>query len=137
MSTNWNTQEAYESFEDEIFEGEMRKLDELIGQLEFWSDIKTINHKMEQERLEEYVEMDENLYSLKNKLLSFINEQVEVERDRSEEYQILINNKFERYKETEETIHNWIKAISSLSSIIMKSQVLISHKERLESIVEA
>ena len=55
MSTNWNTQEIYESFEDEIFEGDIRKLDELIGQLEVWSDIKTINHKMELARLEEYV----------------------------------------------------------------------------------
>lgn len=133
MNTNWNTQEMYESFEDEIFEGDIRKLDELIGQLEVWSDIKTINHKMELARLEEYVELDQNLYDLKTKLLKFIagNE----EQKCAATYKQMIAEKFVKYQETEDVIHQWIKDIKELEIIIMKSALLQQHKERLDEII--
>lgn len=133
MSTNWNTQEIYESFEDEIFEGDIRKLDELIGQLEVWSDIKTINHKMELARLEEYVELDQNLYDLKNKLVEFI--ESNEEQECAAAYKQMIEEKFVKYQETEDVIHNWIKDIKELEIIIMKSSLLQQHKERLDEII--
>ena len=51
-----------EAFYEDI-EGDYRKLEELIMQLEVWSDTYTINHKKEEERLEEYMELSENLYN--------------------------------------------------------------------------
>ena len=38
----------------EAFEGNVRKLDELVSQLELWSDECTINHKKEEVRLPQY-----------------------------------------------------------------------------------
>ncbi|MEG0501179.1 MAG: hypothetical protein RR525_02975, partial [Cellulosilyticaceae bacterium] len=63
MNQNWNEEEDYE-----LFKGDLRKLDELIAQLELWRDEKTINHKKEKIRLEEYVELSKNLYELKEDL---------------------------------------------------------------------
>lgn len=137
MKAEWNTREYYDSFKDELFEGDIRKVDELIAQLELWSDTKTINHKMEQVRLEEYVELSKNLYELQEKLMGFIalSEQEDENKELAHSYKELVEEKFNSYIETENIIHNWIHDIKELDTIIAKSQLLWAHKDMLNEIV--
>lgn len=138
MKQEWNTNEFYESFQDELFEGDLRKLGELINQLELWSDEKTINHKKEQQRLEEYMELDYNLYELRNKLINFIkmHEAQDESKEEAKSYETSVEEKFSRYLETEEVIHNWIKEIKTLYEIIAKSSILGQYREKIIEIVE-
>lgn len=127
MSDNLSLEEFYE-----VLEGDIRKLDELIAQLELWSDINTINHKKEETRLEEYMALSENLYEQEKLIRAALVESLN--EDEVGQYEERLHTKMEKYKETEEVIHNWVREIKDLQAMIMKSQVLYSYKEELEAI---
>lgn len=134
MNQNWNEEEDYE-----LFKGDMRRLDELIAQLELWKDEKTINHKKEQVRLEEYVELSKNLYELQDELNANVAFHIEQEETAqlAKEHKMSIDAKLDAFKETEEAIHAWIKDIKELDVLIMKSSVLPEYKDNLYEIVQA
>lgn len=127
MSDNLSLEEFYE-----VLDSDMRKLDELIAQLELWSDINTINHKKEQIRLEEYLALSENLYEQEKAIKLALEEGLN--QDEAGQYEEKLHTKMETYKETERIIHNWIREIKELQPMIMKSQVLYGYKEELEAI---
>lgn len=122
----------------ECFEGDLRKLDELVAQLELWSDTHTRNHKKEQTRLEEYVELSKNLYDLQEELYVNLENHTSLglTKEVSMEYKNRIEEKFKGYKKTEAIIHNWIKQIEDMTLFIMRSRTLFEHKEYLEKIVQ-
>lgn len=133
MKDNDSTQALYEDFE-----GEMRKLEELIGQLELWSDEYTINHKREEVRLPEYVELHFNLEALKEQLFTFINQQI-VKEGRTEwsiKAETDIKARLASYKETEAHIHQWIREIKDIYILIAKLPQLEKHKAYLEEILK-
>lgn len=127
MNENTNLETFYEEIE-----GDYRKLDELIAQLELWSDTYTINHKKEEERLEEYLGLSENLYEQEN----LIREAVEanVEGEACKKFLERLDARMLHYKETENIIHHWVRAIKDVQVMMMRSQSLYSYKETLEAI---
>ena len=123
----------------ENFEGELRRFDELISQLELWCDECTINHKKEEVRLPQYLEINDNLQELVTKLGAFIAKQRKSENAyeaRLNTYEMHIQNQLENYKLVEQHIHKWIKEIKNIHVLIMKSSVLQEHKNDLEMILE-
>ena len=126
-----NQEEQYE-----LFEGDIRKLDELISQLELWSDEYTINHKKEEVRLPEYIGLNENLEALKAQLQEFITERRCAGDEKIEAYAESISAKLEAYKPTEAVIHNWIREIKNIYVLIMKSSILQKHKAYLDEILQ-
>lgn len=134
MRDNDMIQEQYENFE-----GNIRKLDELIGQLELWSDEYTINHKKEELRLPEYIELHYNLEALKEELFTFLNEQIACEgkTERLLEAESAIYNRLTDYKVTEAHIHEWIREIKDIYILIAKSPLLEKHRAYLEEILKA
>lgn len=126
-----NENNNLETFYEEI-EGDYRKLDELIAQLELWSDTYTINHKKEEERLEEYLGLSENLYEQEK----LIREAVEsnVEGEEREKFIERLESRMLHYKETEVIIHNWVRDIQDVQVMIMRSQILYGYKEIIEAI---
>lgn len=138
MSLNWSLKELYHSFEDEAFQSDMRKVDELIGQLNVWGDINTVNHKLEQERLEEYIAFCKQLYELQEKVYSFAGLTVTVEsgNETATKYEAIIEQKFSSLAETDTKITKWISEIKELDQIIMKSELLQEHRFFLKDIVQ-
>ena len=121
----------------EAFEGNVRKLEELISQLELWSDEYTINHKKEEIRLPEYIELHLNLEALKKELESQLDqlEQEEQLRKSIEQARVHIKERLTAYKETEENIHDWIKAIKNPYMLMHSSKILKENQEYLEAIL--
>lgn len=126
-----NLEEQYE-----LFEGDIRKLDELISQLELWSDEYTINHKKEEVRLPEYIELHQNLEELKGELEAFITERRNAQDEKVEAYAEAIQNKLNAYKVTEEVIHNWVREIQNIYVIVMKSNTLQKNKAYIDEILQ-
>ena len=129
-----------EALEDalEAFQGDVRKLDELISQLELWSDECTINHKKEEIRLPQYIELHLNLEELKEQLDEEINAlgrkseiQAQVEAAKAH-----IQQQLASYKETEQVIHNWVREIKNIYVLINSSRVLEQNKDYLNAIIE-
>ena len=123
-----------EAFYEDI-EGDYRKLEELIMQLEVWSDTYTINHKKEEERLEEYMELSENLYNQE----ALIREKVEahVEGEECTSYLSRLEERMLHYKETEAIIHNWVIDIHELHIMMMRSPILKGYRDEIEAIKNA
>ena len=123
-----------EAFYEDI-EGDYRKLEELIMQLEVWSDTYTINHKKEEERLEEYMELSENLYNQE----ALIREKVEahVEGEECTSYLSRLEERMLHYKETEAIIHNWVRDIHELHITMMRSPILKGYRDEIEAIKNA
>ena len=123
-----------EAFYEDI-EGDYRKLEELIMQLEVWSDTYTINHKKEEERLEEYMELSENLYNQE----ALIREKVEahVEGEECTSYLSRLEERMLHYKETEAIIHNWVRDIHELHIMMMRSPILKGYRDEIEAIKNA
>ena len=123
-----------EAFYEDI-EGDYRKLEELIMQLEVWSDTYTINHKKEEERLEEYIELSENLYNQE----ALIHEKVEahVEGEERISYLSRLEERMLHYKETEAIIHNWVRDIRELHIMMMRSPILKGYRDEIEAIKNA
>lgn len=120
----------------EDFEGSVRKLDELVSQLELWSDECTINHKKEAVRLEQYIELNLNLEELKEALFSeteALSKEAELE-EKITELKAHINVQLEKYKETEEVIHDWIRAIKNIYVLIRSSRMLEKNEDFIMSI---
>lgn len=129
MNENTNLEAFYEDIE-----GDYRKLEELIMQLEVWSDTYTINHKKE-ERLEEYMELSENLYNQE----ALIRENVEahVEGEERISYLSRLEERMLHYKETEAIIHNWVRDIRELHIMMMRSPILKGYRDEIEAIKNA
>lgn len=123
-----------EAFYEDI-EGDYRKLEELIMQLEVWSDTYTINHKKEEERLEEYMELSENLYNQE----ALIREKVDahVEGEECTSYLSRLEERMLHYKETEAIIHNWVRDIHELHIMMMRSPILKGYRDEIEAIKNA
>ena len=123
-----------EAFYEDI-EGDYRKLEELIMQLEVWSDTYTMNHKKEEERLEEYMELSENLYNQE----ALIREKVEahVEGEECTSYLSRLEERMLHYKETEAIIHNWVRDIHELHIMMMRSPILKGYRDEIEAIKNA
>lgn len=130
MNENTNLEAFYEDIE-----GDYRKLEELIMQLEVWSDTYTINHKKEEERLEEYMELSENLYNQE----TLIRENVEahVEGEERISYLSRLEERMLHYKETEAIIHNWVRDIRELHIMMMRSPILKGYRDEIEAIKNA
>lgn len=125
--------------EYEEFEGDVRKLEELIGQLELWSDEYTINHKREEVRLPEYVELHLNLEALKEQLFAFINQQIakEGKTEWSIKAETDIKYRLASYRQTEAHIHKWIRDIKDIYILIAKSPLLEKNRAYIEEILKA
>lgn len=125
--------------EYEEFEGDVRKLEELIGQLELWSDEYTINHKREEVRLPEYVELHLNLEALKEQLFAFINQQIakEGKTEWSIKAETDIKYRLASYRQTEAHIHKWIRDIKDIYILIAKSPLLEKNRDYIEEILKA
>ena len=119
----------------EEIEGDCRKLEELIMQLEVWSDTYTLNHKKEQERLEEYMQLSENLYNQEQ----LIHEKIEeyAKEEAYTKYLSCLEEKMSQYKETEAVIHQWVREIRDLPIIISRSPLLNDYREEIEAIKKA
>ena len=134
MNLNETVQMAYEEFETNV-----RKLDQLISQLELWSDEYTINHKKEEVRVPEYIELHLNLEAFKGELEEQINElsKEEALKEAIENAQAHIEERLQAYEETEAIIHDWIREIKNPYMLINNISVVQKNKEFIESIINA
>lgn len=121
----------------EEFETNVRKLDQLISQLELWSDEYTINHKKEEVRLPEYIELHLNLESFKEALESEMNllSQEAQLTEAVAKAKAHIEERLKSYEETEEVIHDWIREMKNPYALIHNSSVLEKNKEYILSII--
>ena len=134
MELNETVQVTFEDFELNV-----RKLEELISQLELWSDEYTINHKKEEVRLPEYIELHLNLEAFKAELEEQMQlfSQEEGLKEAVAQAKVRIEERLKAYEETETVIHDWIREIKNPYMLINNVSVVQRNKDFIESIINA
>ncbi|MGL4345318.1 MAG: hypothetical protein ACRCTE_08980 [Cellulosilyticaceae bacterium] len=129
MDQNWEL----EVF-NEDYQGQVRRLEELIGQLEVWCDTYTINHKKEEARLDDYVVLSKNFYEqveeIKESIALFKMQENDMQWVADQES--MLESKLATFKPTESQINEWVRDIKTLDTMLRNSTILNKHREHIE-----
>lgn len=137
-SLDWSLNELYDSFEGEAYQKDLKALDALIDELVDLADTITKNHENEKEKLEQYVNLSEQMSLMFEKLGVYAELTVSVNsKDESaNKYADVIDQKQSKLAAPETKLSKWISEIKDLDSIINASQRLKEFEFFLKEIVE-
>lgn len=138
MSLDWSLKELYDSFEDERFKGDLKKLDKQIAYFKSWSIEATVDHENEEQKLEEYINLNKEMSTLVTKLGCFAGLTVSVESKNAiaTKYESLIDQKMSALAEPDARISKWISEIENIKEIIANSDLLKEHTFYIHEILE-
>ena len=137
-SLDWSLNELYDSFEGEAYQGDLKKLDGLIEKLTKLADEITKDHNNEKEKLEEYINLTEQMSLMFEKLGVYAELIVSVNSkdELANKYADIVDQKQNNLAEPETKISKWISEIKNLEDIISSSSRLKEFEFFLKEIVE-
>lgn len=137
-SLDWSLNELYDSFEGEAYQGDLKKLDGLIEKLTKLADEITKDHNNEKEKLEEYINLTEQMSLMFEKLGVYAELIVSVNSkdELANKYADIVEQKQSNLAEPETKISKWISEIKNLEDIINGSSRLKEFEFFLKEIVE-
>ena len=137
-SLDWSLNELYDSFEGEAYQGDLKKLDGLIEKLTKLADEITKDHNNEKEKLEEYINLTEQMSLMFEKLGVYAELIVSVNSkdELANKYADIVDQKQNNLAEPETKISKWISEIKNLEDIINGSSRLKEFEFFLKEIVE-
>lgn len=135
---DWSLNELYNSFEGEAYQGDLKKLDGLIEKLTKLADEITKDHNNEKEKLEEYINLTEQMSLMFEKLGVYAELIVSVNSkdELANKYADIVDQKQNNLAEPETKISKWISEIKNLEDIINGSSRLKEFEFFLKEIVE-
>ena len=138
MDLNWSLKEIYPSFESEEFKNDIKKLDEIIIDINNFAKILEDHKKSEVENLEKYINYLSKFTELRNRLSMFTNLSLSVNTKDALglKYSDVIENKLTKIVESSTKIERYISSIKDIDSVIKQSDVLKKHEFILKEIVE-
>ena len=138
MDLNWSLKEIYPSFESEEFKNDIKKLDEIIIDINNFAKILEDHKKSEVENLEKYINYLSKFTELRNRLSMFTNLSLSVNTKDALglKYSDVIENKLTKIVESSTKIERYISSIKDIDSVIKQSDVLKKHEFILMDIVE-
>jgi pepF/M3 family oligoendopeptidase len=130
MDLNWSLKEIYSSFNSDEFNNDLKKLDELIENINLWAAEVAINKERLIEKLEEYVNKFGMLKNLSSKLSGFINLSISVNTQDKEalKYSDILEKKLTNLVGSSVKLERYISTIDNIDTIINQSQVLKEHE---------
>lgn len=137
-SLDWSLNELYDSFEGEAYQGDLKKLDGLIGELSNLADEITKDHNSEKEKLERYIDLTEKMSLMFEKLGVYAELIVSVNSkdELANKYADVVDQKKNDLAEPETKISKWISEIKNLEAVIESSAHLKEFEFFLKEIVE-
>ena len=138
MDFNWSLKELYDSFEDKAFKEDLNKLDEIINRIKVWANEATSNHENEKQKLEEYIQLGQELYSLQERLGSFaaLTLSVDSTNELATKYDGIIDQKSSTLAGPDAKISAWISEIKAIDEVVNSSELLKEHAFYIQEIIE-
>ena len=135
---DWNLKPLYTSFDSPEYQGDLKKLDELIAQLGTLADEIVQDHNNEKEKLERYINLTETISLKFNRLGVYAELIVSVNSTHEEanKYADIVDQKQSDLAEPTTKVSKWISEIKNLEEVINSSERLKEFKFYLEEIVE-
>lgn len=138
MELNWSLNEIYPSFESKEFQDDLKKLDDLINEINIFSQELKKEKQYEAINLEKYINYFSKFTELKNRLSMYINLSLSVNTKDSLglKYSDVIENKLTKIVESSTKLQRYISCIEDIDSVIDQSDLLKEHEFILKEIVE-
>ena len=120
MDLNWSLKEIYPSFESEEFKNDIKKLDEIIIDINNFAKILEDHKKSEVENLEKYINYLSKFTELRNRLSMFTNLSLSVNTKDvlGLKYSDVIENKLTKIVESSTKIERYISSIKDIDFVI-------------------
>ena len=130
MEDRWSLDELYTSFDSSEFIADMLKLDEYINSFKSWAleSLKGSNEAVR--RIEEYIKLKGEYYSLYIRLGDFaeLTLSVEAKNERAASISEELDNKSTELTEVEVNFEKWLGSLDNLEKLLEKSTVLKDHE---------
>ncbi|HLS52597.1 MAG TPA: M3 family oligoendopeptidase [Tissierellaceae bacterium] len=132
----WSLDSLYPSFDSEEYKRDLRKLDQLIKEIQVWADENLSSLNGAGEKIESYINYSQTLSSLFTRLMSFANLKITVDARDEEAIQYLdrLRIKSTEITKPEVQFQNFIKEIDNLDGLISSSDLLKEHSFYLRQI---
>lgn len=132
----WSLDSLYPSFDSEEYKRDLRKLDQLIKEIQVWADENLSSLDRAGEKIESYINYSQTLSSLFTRLMSFANLKITVDARDEEAIQYLdrLRIKSTEITKPEVQFQNFIKEIDNLDGLISSSELLREHSFYLRQI---
>lgn len=138
MELNWSLKEIYSSFESKEFQCDLKKLDEIIEEINVFSQNIEQGRQYEVKNLEKYIDYLSKFTHLKYRLSMYTNLCLSVNTKDSQglKYSDIIENKLTKIVESSTKLKRYISSIEDIDSVIKQSDLLKEHEFILKEIVE-
>lgn len=138
MELNWSLKEIYTSFDSDEFKIDLKKLTEVIDNINTWTiEIVRDTENIEQ-KLEEYINKFTTVTDLASKLSIFVNLSLSVNTQDKEalKYSDILEKKLTNLIESSAKLGKFISSIEDIDYIINGSKLLKEHEFIIKNIVE-
>lgn len=138
MSSRWNLDRLYTSFDSKEFKEDMDKCRQYIAELNSWVDEKVANYSDPKRKLEDYIGFNTKILEISTKLLAYSQLTLSVDTKNVKAMVSLesVEAGLSELAEPHAKFEKWISGVQDLDSIIKSSNLLMEHKFYLENIVE-
>ncbi|MGG7177762.1 M3 family oligoendopeptidase [Clostridium paraputrificum] len=138
MELNWSLKELYSSFDSDEFKSDIKRLNDMIADINIWATEVVKNNEDLTTKLEEYIKRYSKYTDIIHKLYTFAELSISVNtKDTTAlKYSDILDKKSSELVESSTKIERWISNIPELDSVINGSKLLKDHEFILKEIVE-
>ena len=126
----WKLNNLYESFEDNNFEKDMNKMDQMIKKINNWVKEELENVEKPVKIVEKYINLNLEYQKLVSKLFSFcsLSLSVEVNNSKAQNFMEKLRKKQVNLKKSRVKFKKWLNELDNFDDIISKSKILKKHE---------
>jgi pepF/M3 family oligoendopeptidase len=136
MNTKWSLDELYTSFDSAEFKADMEKFDHYISSFKSWA-IENLKDSSEASRkIEEYLKLKSEFYSLYIRLGDFaeLTLSVEAKNEKAANVSEELDNKSTELTEVEVNFQKWLGCLEKFDELIKQSEVLKEYEFYLKEL---
>jgi pepF/M3 family oligoendopeptidase len=136
MNSRWSLDELYTSFDSREFTADMKKFDDYINTFKSWALVNLKDKNEAAGKLEEYIKLKSDFYSLYVRLSDFaeLTLSVEAKNERAAAVSEELDNKSTELTEVEVNFQKWLGSLDDIDELIGKSEVIKAHEFYLKEV---
>jgi pepF/M3 family oligoendopeptidase len=140
MNMRWSLDSLYPSFDSDIFQNDLKKVDEVIAEMKSFvkNHIENQSNLNPTQVLEEYIRKANAMSDFGRKIMGFasLSSAVDTKNTEALKYQEILSRKFVELTESTVRFEKWLSELKDFDIIISASPYLEEHRYQLERTVE-
>jgi len=138
MEMRWSLNELYSSFDSEEFSGDLKRVDQMIGGIQNWTEKNLISHDEADRKLEDHLRMMTDFNNLFIKVMAFatLTSSVDVRNDTALKIVESLQEKYTDLTEPMIRFQKWVASLENIDDYFKYSPPLKEHSFYLHDLIE-